>query len=324
VRALLCEAFGPPESLAVREVGEPAAKPGEVVVDVTACGVNFPDTLVIEDRYQFKPGLPFSPGCEVSGVVSEVGEGVDGVAVGDAVLGTVMFGGMAERVAVPAPWLFPLADGADPVTAAALPFTYGTAHYSLTHVGGLVPGETVLVLGAAGGVGLATVDLARAMGATVVAAASSPEKLALCAEYGASSTVDYSAEDLRGRLKELAPAGVDLVVDPVGGPYAEAAVRGLAWQGRFVVVGFPAGIPKLPLNLVLLKAASVRGAFWGAWLMRNPEVYRRDMAEVLGMWQAGTIRPYVSATYPLERGGEAIRELADRRARGKVVVRVRD
>ena len=322
MRAVLCKEFGPPESLVVEEVDDPVAGSGQVVVDVHSCGVNFPDVLIIEDKYQFKPPLPFSPGGEVAGVVREVGDGVEGVAVGDRVLASSGWGGMAERVAVGAGQLVPVPDGMDLVTASAFLMTYGTSHHALKDRAQLQPGETLLVLGAAGGVGLAAVELGRAMGARVIAAASSDDKLDLCREHGADEGINYATEDLRGRVKELtAGAGVDVVYDPVGGEYSEPALRSTAWNGRFLVIGFAAGdIPRVPLNLALLKGCSIVGVFWGAFVGREPDKHRQNLTELLAYWEEGAIRPHVSAQYPLEKAGDAIRELADRRAKGKVVV----
>jgi NADPH2:quinone reductase len=321
VRAVLCKEFGPPESLVVEDVPDPVPGKGQVIVDVAGCGVNFPDLLVIQDRYQFKPGLPFSPGGEIAGIVSAVGDDVDGIAVGDRVLASTGWGGMAERVAVAAPSLVRVPDGVDLVEASGFLFAHGTSHYALKDRGQLREGETLLVLGAAGGVGLAAVELGAAMGARVIAAASSDEKLALCRERGASDAINYATDDLRSRLKELAPHGVDVCYDPVGGDYSEPAVRSMAWDGRFLVIGFAAGdIPRVPLNLVLLKSCQIVGVFWGAFTGRDPKGHRANIAELLEWWRDGKIKPHISATYPLERAGEAIAELRDRKAMGKVVV----
>jgi NADPH:quinone reductase len=326
MRAVVCKAFGPPESLVVDDVPEPEAGRGQVVLDVHACAVNFPDVLVIQDKYQFKPALPFSPGGEVSGVVRAVGPDVESpngsVEVGDRVIASTGWGGMAEQVAVGAQSLIAVPDDADLIAASGLLTTYGTTHYALKDRARLQPGETLLVLGAAGGVGLAAVELGRAMGARVIAAASSEEKLALCRERGADATINYAEEDLKTRAKELtAGHGVDVVYDPVGGDFSEAALRAIAWEGRFLVIGFAAGdIPRIPLNLALLKSCDIVGVFWGAFTMREPERNRRNIAELLQLWTDGKISLYVSSTYPLERGAEAIAELAERRAKGKVVV----
>ena len=323
MRAVVCKEFGPPESLVVEDVPEPEAGNGQVVIDVHACGVNFPDFLIIQDKYQFKPGLPFTPGGEVSGVVREIGPGVGGdVKVGDRVIASTGWAGMAERVAVGAGALIRVPDGVDLVAASGLLTTYGTSHYALKDRAQLKSGETLLVLGAAGGVGLAAVEIGHAMGARVIAAASSDEKLELCRERGADETVNYSTEDLKGRAKALTDGrGVDVVYDPVGGDLAEPALRAIAWEGRFLVIGFAAGeIPRIPLNLTLLKSCQIVGVFWGAFTMREPDRNRANVAELFEMWQDGRISLYVSSRYPLERGPEAIAELAERRATGKVVV----
>ena len=325
VKALLCKTFGPPESLVVEEVEDPRPGPGQVVIDVHACAVNFPDLLIIQDKYQFKPQLPFSPGGEVAGVIGAVGEGVGGVAVGDRVLAPTGWGGLAEKVVIDAAGVIPVPEGIDLVHASAFLYAYGTSHHALKDRAGLRAGETLLVLGAAGGVGLSAVELGTAMGAVVIAAASSEDKLELCRSYGAAMTVNYATEDLRTTVKELTGgAGVDVVYDPVGGPYSEAALRSMAWGGRFLVIGFASGdIPRIPLNLPLLKGCSVVGVFWGAFASKEPERHRQSLRELVGWWEQGRLRPHVSSTYPLDRAAEAIRELADRKAKGKVVVTVR-
>ena len=326
VKAVLCKAFGPPESLVLEEVRDPEPGPGQVVVDVKACAINFPDVLIIQNQYQFKPPLPFSPGGEVAGVVTALGPDVTTLAVGDRVLASTGWGGLAEKVAVNAASAIPVPDGIDLVHASAFLYAYGTSHHALKDRAVIRPGESLVVLGAAGGVGLAAVELGAVMGARVIAAASSEEKLELCRQHGASMTIDYSTEDLKERIRELTGgAGADVVYDPVGGPYSEPALRAMAWNGRFLVIGFAAGdIPRIPLNLALLKGCSIVGVFWGAFTGREPERHRQNVAELMKWWQEGTLQPYVSATYPLDRSGEAIRELADRRAQGKVVVTVGD
>jgi NADPH2:quinone reductase len=322
----LCKAFGPPESLVLEEVDDPVAGDGQVVVDVHACAVNFPDVLMIQDMYQFKPPLPFSPGAEVAGIVSELGPGVVGIHAGDRVIASPGWGGLAEKVAVSADSLIPLPDDVDLVHASSFLYAYGTSQYALKDRGKLQPGESLVVLGAAGGVGLAAVELGAVMGANVIAAASTDDKLALCREYGASMTINYSTEDLKTRIRELTGGvGADVVYDAVGGSYSEPALRSMAWEGRFLVIGFAAGeIPKVPLNLALLKSCDIVGVFWGAFVARERDRHRENIAELMEWWRAGKLRPHVSSTYPLERASEAIRELADRRAKGKVVVTVVD
>jgi NADPH:quinone reductase len=324
MRAVLCKEYGPPESLTVEEVDDPKAGDGQVVVDVEACAVNFPDVLLIQNLYQFKPPLPFSPGAEVAGVVSSVGAGVDGVTIGDRVLASTGWGGLAEKIAVGAGPLIPVPDGMDFGAASSFLYAYGTSHFALKDRARLQPGETLVVLGAAGGVGLAAVELGALMGATVIAAASTDDKLKLCHEYGASMTINYGTEDLKARIRKLTGGvGADVVYDPVGGQYSEPALRSTAWGGRFLVVGFAAGeIPSIPLNLTLLKGCDIVGVFWGAFVGRFPEHHRRNIEELMGWWRDGKLRPHVSSTYPLDRAAEAIRELADRKAKGKVVVTV--
>ncbi|HWC67596.1 MAG TPA: NADPH:quinone oxidoreductase family protein [Acidimicrobiales bacterium] len=324
MRAVLCKEFGPPESLVVEDIDPPEAGPGQVVIDVHACAVNFPDVLIIQNLYQFKPPLPFSPGAEVAGVVRAAADDVEGVRVGDRVFASPGWGGLAEQVAVAATSCVRVPEGIDLVPASAFLYAYGTSHHALKDRAALQAGETLLVLGAAGGVGLAAVELGAQMGAAVIAAASTDEKLALCRERGAAMTINYSTEDLKTRVRELTDGrGVDIVYDAVGGPYSEPALRSTAWDGRYLVVGFAAGeIPRIPLNLPLLKQCSIVGVFWGAFVGREPERHRRNVEELLELWRSGAIRPHVSATYPLERAGEAIRELADRKAQGKVVVTV--
>ena len=324
MRALLCKAFGPPESLVLEDVPDPQPRAGQVVIDVHACAVNFPDVLIIQNLYQYKPPLPFSPGGEVAGIISAVGDGVEHVSVGDRVFASTGAGGLAEKVAVAAAAVIPVPDGVDLVHASAFLYAYGTSHHALKDRAAIQPGESLLVLGAAGGVGLAAVELGALMGANVIAAASTDEKLALCREYGATMTVNYAEEDLKTRVRELTGGnGADVVYDAVGGPYSEPALRSTAWDGRFLVIGFAAGdIPKIPLNLPLLRGCSVVGVFWGAFTGREPARHQANVAELLAWWRDGRLRPHVSATYPLERGAEAIRELADRKALGKVVVTV--
>jgi NADPH:quinone reductase len=323
MKAVLCKQFGPPESLVVEEIEPPRPRPGQVVLDVHACAINFPDFLVIQNQYQFKPPLPFAPGGEVSGTVREVGEGVDAaVKPGDRVIAATGVGGLAEQVAVDARALIPVPDSTDMVAASGLLMTYGTSHYALKDRADLREGESLLVLGAAGGVGLAAVELGRAMGARVIAAASSEEKLGLCRQRGATETINYATEDLKAKAKELTGGqGVDVIYDPVGGSFSEPALRSIAWEGRFLVIGFAAGeIPRIPLNLALLKSCQIVGVFWGAFTAREPDRNKANIAELMDWWAAGKIDPYVSATFPLERGAEAIAELAERRATGKVVV----
>ena len=322
MRAVLCTEHGLPESLTIAEVPDPAAGPGQVVIRVGAAGVNFPDTLIIQNLYQFKPALPFSPGGEVAGTVGAVGDGVDHLAVGDRVIAFPGWGGFAEQVVVEARTVIPIPESMPTDVAAAFVMTYGTSYHALKDRADPQTGETLLVLGAAGGVGLAAVELGKAMGLRVIAAASSDEKLAVCREHGADDVINYSTEDLKTRTKELTGgAGADIVYDPVGGNYTEAALRATAWQGRLLVGGFASGpIPKIPLNLTLLKGCDIRGVFWGSFAARDPEANARNLRDLVAMFEAGTITPYISARYPLEETGAALRSVMDRKATGKIVI----
>ena len=329
MKALLSKTVGGPETLVIEDLPSPEPKPGQVVLQVKACGVNYPDVLIIEDKYQFKPARPFAPGGEVAGVVKSVGEGVTHVKVGDRVLGNTGWGGMAEEMALEASRLIPIPDSMPFDEAAAFIMTYGTSYYGLKDRGHLKPGETLLVLGAAGGVGLAAVELGKAMGAKVIAAASSDEKVALAIKHGADSGVVYprgpfdkdGSKALAGLFKEACGEhGADVIYDGVGGDYAEAALRSSAWEGRFLVIGFPAGIPKIPLNLALLKGCDIVGVFWGSAVSRDPAAHAQNVKELLDLYAAGKIKPFVSEHFPLAKAGEAIKHLASRKAMGKVVV----
>lgn len=322
MKAVLCKQYGPPESLTFEELPSPRPGPGEAVVAVKAAGVNFPDVLIIQNKYQFKPPLPFSPGSELAGVVKEVGEGVGGFKPGDKVIAFTTYGAFAEEVNAEASRLLPMPQGMDYPSAAAFLLTYATSDHALRDRGALQPGETLLVLGAAGGVGLAAIEIGSALGARVIACASSEEKLAVCREHGADAGINYAAEDLRERIKALTDGrGVDVVYDAVGGPYTEPAFRSLAWRGRLLVVGFAAGeIPRLPLNLPLLKGASIVGVFWGDFARREPRQFA-DSVRQLGAWYAqGKLRPHVSQTFPLERAADALKLMAARQVKGKVVL----
>lgn len=322
MKAMLCKQFGPPESLVLEEVPALKADKDKVVIDVKACGVNFPDTLIIQNKYQFKPELPFAPGGEVAGVVKQVGEGVTSVKVGDRVIAFTGWGGFAEEVLTDAARLIPIPDGMDFPTASAFVMTYGTSHHALKDRAQILPGETLLVLGAAGGVGLAAVELGKVIGARVIAAASTDEKLAVCKQHGADELINYSSQDLRERIKEITGGkGVDVIYDAVGGPYTEPALRSMAWKGRLLVVGFAAGdIPKIPLNLTLLKGCSIVGVFWGDFTKREPKNNAASLRE-LGMWfQQGKLKPHISATYPLARAADALNDMMNRKVMGKVVL----
>lgn len=329
MKALLSKVVGGPETLVLEDMPSPVAGPGQVVLSVKACGVNFPDSLIIEDRYQFKPARPFAPGGEVAGTVKAVGEGVKGVKVGDRVLGNTGHGGMAEEMAIDESRIIPIPDSMPFDEASAFILTYGTSYYGLKDRGYVKPGQTLLVLGAAGGVGLAAVELGKAMGARVVAACSTQDKVDLAIKHGADSGVVYPAGpfDKDGR-KELAnlfkgavgPDGAHVIYDGVGGDYAEASLRCIAWEGRFLVIGFPAGIPAIPLNLALLKSCDIAGVFWGAAVARDPEGHRRNVEELFAFYKQGKIKPYISERFPLEQGADAIRHLTSRKAMGKVVI----
>ncbi len=322
MKALLCVEHGPPEKLELREVESPEPGPREVLIEVKACGVNFPDTLIIRDLYQFKPTLPFAPGSDVSGVVLAAGEEVTHVAPGDEVLALINWGGFAQEALAPASQVFPKPASMDFVTAAAFLMVYSTSYHALKDRAELSPGETLLVLGAAGGVGLTAIELGKLMGARVIAAASTAEKLALCREYGADETINYVEEDLKSRVKELTEGrGVDVVYDPVGGDHSEAALRATAWNGRFLVVGFAAGeIPSIPLNLALLKGCSIVGVFWGRFAQEEAERSFGNTMQLVQWHQEGKLKPHIDRVYALEDAGQALRDMMDRKVKGKVVV----
>ncbi len=326
MKAVLCKKLGPPETLVIEDVPELTAGPGQVVIDTYACGANFPDVLIIEGKYQEKPDLPFSPGAEVAGIISAVGEGVSDFSVGDRVLAYVGNGGYAQQVVTRATRVVPIPDEMDFNTASAFLLTYGTSYHGLKQRGQLKPGETLLVLGAAGGVGLAAVELGKAMGARVIAAASTDDKLALCQEHGADELINYSTEDVKERVKELTGgAGADVVYDPVGGDFSEATLRATAWNGRFLVIGFANGeIPRIPLNLTLLKGCQIVGVFWGAFTERQPEDNRENNRELMQFYVEGKVKPHISAVYPLEQAVQAMHDLSGRKVKGKVVIACRD
>jgi NADPH:quinone reductase len=326
MKAVLCKAFGPAETLVLEEVASPEAKKNEVLLDVHAAGVNFPDTLIIEGKYQFKPPFPFSPGGEAAGVVSAVGEKVSHLKVGDRVMALTGWGSFAEQVAVPGYNVMPIPASMDFASAAAFGMTYGTSMHALKQRANLQPGETLLVLGASGGVGLAAVEIGKAMGAKVIAAASSAEKLAVAKAAGADELINYSDSSLKDEVKRLTGGqGVDVIYDPVGGALFEEAFRSIAWNGRYLVVGFAAGggIPALPANLPLLKGAALIGVFWGAFAQRQPQDNAANFQQLFAWHAAGTLKPLVSQTFPLAQAAEAINTLGQRKAVGKVVVTVR-
>ncbi|ACT60518.1 NADPH:quinone oxidoreductase family protein [Hirschia baltica] len=331
MKALVSKTPGGPDSLELVELPKPDAAANELVVRIHACGVNFPDSLVIEDRYQFKPPRPFAPGSEIAGVVEKVGENTSGWEVGDRVVATVPHGGFAEYISVPENLAFPLPADKDFNQASALLLVYGTTYHALADRGNLKPGETLLVLGAAGGVGLAAIELGKAMGARVVAAVSSEDKAQAAKDAGADDTIVYARQPFdKAQSKELAKQfkdvlgsnGADVIYDPVGGDYCEPALRACAWEGRYLVIGFAAGIPSPPLNLTLLKGCDIRGVFWGAFTARSPEKNLANVNELMRLWGEGKINPKVGKTWPLEKGGDAIQWLVDRKAIGKVVVTI--
>lgn len=320
MRALLCKEHCLPEDLVVEDIATPEPGPNQVRITVHAAGVNFPDFLIIQNKYQFKPDLPFAPGGEIAGVVSAVGDGAP-FQVGDKVMASTLHGAFAEEVIAEANKTMAVPDAIGHDVASAINIVYGTSYHALFDRGVLQPGETVLVLGAAGGVGLATVELAKAAGAIVIAAASSDEKLAICKERGADHLINYAEGDFRAKLKEICPKGPDITYDPVGGDMTELAFRSIGWRGRHLVIGFAAGdIPKMPLNLALLKQASLVGVFWGEYTRREPDAYAADMKQIMDWIIEGRIRPLISGHYSLGDGGKAIRHIADRKALGKLVV----
>lgn len=322
MKAVLCKAWGPPETLRLENIPPLQAGKGKVVISVKACGVNFPDTLIIEGKYQFRPEFPFAPGGEVAGIVKEVGEGVNHLKAGTSVFALTGWGGFAEEVEVDAKVCFPVPAGMDFITASAITMTYGTTIYALKDRGKLLAGETLLVLGAAGGVGLAAIQIGKLLGAKVIAAASTAEKLAFCRENGADETINYREEDLKARLKELTGGkGVDVIYDPVGGKYAEAALRGIAWEGRYLVIGFASGeIPRIPLNLTLLKGCQIVGVFWGRFAQTFPQQNMAHFMQLLQWFQQGKLIPHIYKTYPLEEAATALQDMIDRKVMGKVVL----
>ena len=324
MKAVLCKAYGPPASLVFEQVASPVPGPGEAVISVKAASVNFPDVLIIENKYQLKPPLPFSPGSELAGFVKAVGDGVTHLRPGDRVMAITGYGAFAEEVKTEARRTLAIPPGMDFATAAAFGLTYATSEHALVDRGALKAGETLLVLGAAGGVGLAAIEIGRILGARVIACASTDDKLAVCRAHGADETINYATEDLRERIKALTGGtGADVVYDPVGGPYTELALRSIAWRGRLLVVGFAAGeIPRIPLNLTLLKGCSIVGVFWGDWARREPAHFVGAMARLDRWYAEGRLKPHISATFPLERAADALILMASRQVTGKVVLTV--
>ena len=327
MKAVVCKTLGPADALSYEESWpDPECGPGQVLVDIKAAGLNFPDVLVIEGKYQYQPPLPFIPGGECAGVVAAVGEGVTHVKPGDSVIGMIQTGGFATKVAAPAQSVFPMPPGLTYEQAAGVSMTYFTSHHALKQRANLQPGETLLVMGAAGGVGSTAIELGKWMGAKVIAAASSDEKLEFCKQLGADEVINYSTEDLKTRLKELTGGkGVDVVYDPVGGDYAEPALRNMAWNGRYLVIGFASGpIPKIPLNLALLKGCAIMGVFWGRFVGEEPKVHLENVAELWDLFSNKTLNPVVTESFALSDYQAAYECMTERRARGKVIIRTED
>ncbi len=322
MRAVLCKEYGPPEKLVLEQINSPKPGEGEVVVSVKACGVNFPDTLIIEGKYQFKPEFPFTPGGEVAGVIKELGPNVENVKVGDRVIAFNTWGGFAEEILVEANRTMKIPDQMDFIHAAGFVLTYGTSMHALKDRGALKSGETLLVLGASGGVGLSAIQLGKTIGAKVIAAASSDQKLSVCRANGAHELINYTTEDLRSRVKEITKGqGVDVIYDPVGGKFSQLAVRDMAWKGRYLVIGFATGeIPKIPLNLVLLKGCSIVGVFWGQFTQREINENSINNRELMQMFADGKIKPHIHAIYPLEKAADALNEVLLKKVSGKVIL----
>ena len=322
MKAVLCKAFGPPDTLVYEDIPSPVPGKNEVVITVKAASVNFPDVLIIENKYQMKPQLPFSPGSELAGVVKSVGEGATRFKPGDKVIAFTGAGAFAEEVKTEEDRLIPMPEGMDFPTAASFILTYGTSDHALRDRAQLKAGETLLVLGAAGGVGIAAIEIGKALGARVIACASSADKLEVCKQHGADEVINYATEDMRERIKAITGGkGVDVVYDPVGGPYTELALRSTAWRGRLLVIGFAAGdIPKIPLNLTLLKGCSIVGVFWGDFTKREPKEFVQSVTQ-LGKWfREGKLKPHITATFPLEKAADALKMMAARQVKGKVVL----
>ena len=321
MRAILCKELGPANTLVIDDIPSPEPGKGQVKVRVKAAGLNFPDTLIIEGKYRIKPELPFSPGGEMAGEVLAVGDGVQRFKAGQRVMGLTGYGAFAEEILVPENQLIPVPDGMNDHTAAAFSMVYGTSYHALKQRANIQPGETLLVLGASGGVGLAAVELGKAMGATVIAAASSAEKLEVAKEAGADDLINYADEDLKDALKQRYPKGVDVIYDPVGDRFTEAAIRNMAWNGRLLIVGFAAGdIPKIPANLALLKGCSIIGVFWGAFTQKEPQTNIQNIMELMQLFNQGKINPRISQVFPFEEYEQALAALTSRTAKGKVVL----
>lgn len=322
MKALLCKRHGPPEALEIDNLPDPTPGDWDVVIEVHGAAVNFPDTLIIQNLYQFKPDLPFSPGGECAGIVKAKGSKVGHLNIGDRVLAFTGWGGFAEQAVADSRAVVPMPEGLDFVTASAFVMTYATSYHALADRAAIQSGETLLVLGASGGVGIAAIEIGKALGARVIAAASTAEKLKVCQEHGADDVINYVEEDLKTRIRELTDGkGADVIYDPVGGAFSEAALRAIAWRGRFLVIGFANGeIPKIPLNLALLKGCNINGVFWGDYAKREPMNNMKDLRTLFGWLQAGKLRPHIAGTYSLTEAPKAIRALMDRQVSGKLVI----
>ena len=321
MRAILCKELGPADKLVIEDVPSPEVSGDGVKVKVKAAGLNFPDTLIIEGKYQIKPELPFSPGGEMAGEIVEVGPDVKHLKPGMRVMGLTGYGAFAEEMVVSESRVIPVPDSMSDETAAAFSMVYGTSYHALKQRAHIQPGETLLVLGASGGVGLAAVELGKAMGATVIAAASTDDKLQVAKEAGADDLINYSDEDLKQALKSRYPKGIDVIYDPVGDRFTEPALRNMAWNGRFLIVGFAAGeIPKIPANLALLKGCSIVGVFWGAFTGREPKRHQENLKELMTWFKEGKLKPHVSKTYKFEEAAQALKDMAARKVKGKIVI----
>jgi NADPH2:quinone reductase len=322
MKAITCNQFGLPNTLQYQEVETPSPKKGELLISVKACSVNFPDTLIIQGKYQFRPEFPFSPGSDVAGIIEEVGEDVKHFKVGDEVVGFIPFGGFAEKALVKAKDCFPKPKGMSMVNASAFLLAYGTSYHALKDRANLQKGETILILGASGGVGLTALELAKLMGAKVIAAASNQEKLDLCKQFGADEVINYTEESLKDRVKELTNGkGVDVIYDPVGGHFSELALRAIAWKGRHLVIGFANGeIPKIPINLTLLKGASIVGVFWGAFAQKEPKESLENIKQLLTWFAKGELKPHIDKTYSLKNAANALEDMMERKTKGKIVI----
>ena len=322
MKAIVCSNFGTPDTLIFQEIENPTPKGDEILIRVKACSVNFPDTLIIQGKYQFKPPFPFSPGSDVAGFIEKIGDNVKHFKVGDEVVGFIPFGGFAEKAIVKATDCFPKPKGMSMVNASAFLLAYGTSYHALKDRANLKEGETILILGASGGVGLTALELAKLMGAKVIAAASSKEKLDLCKKIGADDVINYTEESLKDRVKELTNGkGVDVIYDPVGGHFSELALRAIAWKGRHLVIGFANGeIPKIPINLTLLKGASIVGVFWGSFAQKEPKKSLENIKKLLAWFVKGDVKPHIDKTYSLENAPKALEDMMQRKVKGKIVI----